>query len=151
MPHSFCACPCGDGPSSIALSFRRTPILISLIRGFAKSAHPRACVRCRFSKLDLELAQEWFGKGLELETIENAILLACSRKYISWLNGGNLNPIGSLRYFEQTLEEVRGLREKTPPEYWAFLKMRLKRIEHQWLSSQKRACENFAQAKKETR
>ncbi len=110
---------------------------------------PRACVRCRFSKLDLELGQEWFRKGLKLDTIEHAIILACSRKYVSWLNGGNLNPIGSLRYFEQTLEEV--IRDKTPPEYWDFLKMQLKRIEHQWLSSQRPACEHFAQAKKETR
>ncbi len=110
---------------------------------------PRACVRCRFSNLDRQIVQEWFRIGLKLRTIEQAIMLACSRKYVSWLNGGDSHPIGSLRYFEQTLEEV--LQDKSSSEYWDFLKAQLKRIEQRWVSSRNFACETFSHAKKETR
>jgi hypothetical protein len=110
---------------------------------------PRNCIRCRFSASDRQLAQNWFQAGVEPQAIERAIMLACSRKYISWLNGGDSQPIVSLRYFEQILQEV--LQEKASPEYWDFLKAQLERIEQKWVSSRSFACANFAQAKADRR
>jgi hypothetical protein len=121
----------------------------SYLHAIQSYLQPRNCVRCRFSNSDRQLAQKWFQAGVELQAIDRAIMLACSRKYTSWLNGGDSQSIGSLRYFEQTLEEV--LQSKTSPEYWDFLKAQLIRIELQWTSSRNCACENFAQAKTETR
>ncbi len=94
----------------------------------------RACVRPSFSVADERLAREWFERGIPLDQVEQTILLACSRKYISWRNGQSKTPINSLRYFESTLEEIRG--QKTDPEYWGFLCFRMQRVEKLWLESQ---------------
>jgi len=121
----------------------------SYLHAIKSYLHPRVCVRCRFSNLDRQLAQKWFQAGVKLRTIEQAIILVCSRKYISWLNGGESPPIGSLRYFEQAIKEV--LKDTSSPEYWDFTKAQLKRIEQQWVLSHNVACENFSQPKEETR
>jgi hypothetical protein len=63
--------------------------------------------------------------------VEQKILLACSRKYISWRNGQCKTPINSLRYFESTLEEIR--KQKTDPAYWDFIRFRMQRVEQLWL------------------
>jgi hypothetical protein len=93
----------------------------------------RACIRHSFSVADERLAREWFERGIPLEQIEQTTLIACSRKYIAWRNGQDKTPINSLRYFEATLEEVRG--QKTDPEYWNFIRFRMQRVEKLWLQS----------------
>ena len=93
----------------------------------------RSCVRSLFSIADERLAREWFDHGISLDQIEQAVLLACSRKYIAWRNGQGKTPINSLRYFESTLEEVRG--QKTDPEYWNFIRLRMQRVERLWLQN----------------
>lgn len=93
----------------------------------------RACVRPCFSVADERLAREWFERGIPLDQIEQTILLACSRKYISWRNGQSKALINSLRYFESTLEEIRG--QKIDPEYWGFIRFRMQRVEKLWVES----------------
>jgi hypothetical protein len=93
----------------------------------------RACVRPSFSVADERLARGWFERGIPLEQIEQTILVACSRKYIAWRNGQCKTPINSLRYFESTLEEIRG--QKIDPEYLSFIRFRMQRVEKLWLQS----------------
>jgi len=93
----------------------------------------RACVRPCFSVADERLAREWFECGIPLEQVEQTILLACSRKYVSWRNGQSKALINSLRYFESTLEEIRG--QKIDPEYWGFIRFRMQRVEKLWIES----------------
>ena len=38
--------------------------------------------------------------------------------------------IVSLKYFQPVLEEVQGM--KADPEYWAYLRYRLTRMENEW-------------------
>ena len=38
--------------------------------------------------------------------------------------------IGSLKYFAPVLEEVQNM--KADPEYWAYLRYRLTRMENEW-------------------
>jgi biotin operon repressor len=94
----------------------------------------RACVRPSFSIADERLAREWFDCGIPLDQIEQAVLVACSRKYIAWRNGQSKTPINSLRYFESTLEELRD--QKTDPEYWNFIRFRMQRVEKLWLQNE---------------
>jgi hypothetical protein len=103
------------------------------IAAVKKLLSARACVRPTFAVADERLAREWFERGVPLEQIEQAILIACSRKYIAWRNGQSKTPINSLRYFESTLEEVRG--QKTDPGYWSFIRFRLQRVEKLWLQN----------------
>jgi hypothetical protein len=97
--------------------------------------YPRACIRCPFSALDRRLAEEWFCRKVPLWQIEHAVLMACGRKYVSWLNGTDSQPIGSLKYFEQVLEEV--LNTNTSPEYLEFSKQQVIRLEQKWLASER--------------
>jgi hypothetical protein len=93
----------------------------------------RACVRPSFSVADERLARGWFERGIPLAQIEKTILFACSRKYIAWRNGQSKTLINSLRYFESTLDEIRG--QKIDPEYWSFIRFRMQRVEKLWLQS----------------
>jgi len=90
----------------------------------------RACVRTSLSTADEILAREWFERGITLEQIERAILMGCSRKYVSWRNNQTRTPIGSLRYFEPILNELQD--QKIDPEYWGYVRHRMDRMEKLW-------------------
>ncbi len=85
------------------------------------------------SAADEILARQWFDTGISLERIEQAILMGCIRKYVSWRNNQTRTMIGSLQYFVPVLEEV--LNTKVDPEYWGYLRYRLLRMENQWKES----------------
>ena len=100
---------------------------ISTIR---KMLQDRACVKTSASAADEILAREWFDRGINLERIEWAILIGCIRKYVSWRNNQTRTMIVSLKYFAPVLEEVQTM--KADPEYWAYLRYRLMRMENEW-------------------
>jgi hypothetical protein len=109
------------------------------VRSIETFLQSRSCVRCRFSTIDRQLAEQWFHQGVELRRVEQAILLGCGRKYVSWLNGVDSQPIASLRYFEPVLQEMT--RCKPSPEYHEFNRLQIKRLEQRWLYAQNRAKE----------
>jgi hypothetical protein len=90
----------------------------------------RACVRSSFSAADYKLAQELYQRQIPLQTVERAIHLGCLRKYATLLNhqGGPL--ITSLHYFTLLLEEVQRL--DISDQYWSYISLKLRRLEHQW-------------------
>jgi hypothetical protein len=90
----------------------------------------RACVQASFSVADEILARQWSDQGISLKRIEQAILLGCVRKYVSWRNNPSQNPITSLHYFESLLQEIDG--QSIPPDYWDYVHSRLQRIEILW-------------------
>jgi hypothetical protein len=95
-----------------------------------KMLQARACVQAAFSVADEILARQWLAKGIPLERIEQAILLGCVRKYVSWRNNPAHGLIASLHYFESVLEELD--RQKTTPDYLEYLRSRLRRLEQLW-------------------
>lgn len=95
-----------------------------------KLLHARACVRPLQSAADDIQAREWFDRGISLERIEQAFLIGCVRKYVSWRNNETRTLIGSLRYFGPILQELETL--KSDPDYWSYLRYRLGRMENQW-------------------
>jgi len=113
-------------------SSRETPandsaVFIAEIR---KILQTRACIRTLVSAADEILAREWFERGISLERIEQAILMGCIRKYVSWRNNQTRTMIASLKYFVPVLEELE--KTKTDPEYWDYLRYRLVRMENEW-------------------
>ncbi len=92
----------------------------------------RACIRAPFSTSDEQLAREWYAQGVTIECVGQAVLLGCGRKYVSWRNGAPHTPIGSLRYFESILAEVK--EQKAPADYWEFTRHRIVRMEKLWIS-----------------
>jgi hypothetical protein len=101
-------------------------------RGIKSLLSARACVRCSFSAADQKLATSYFHRGITLEQLEHAIALGCSRKYVSWLNGGDPRPIVSLHYFTDLVEEACD--DDTPIRYWDYLLPKLKKLESAWLA-----------------
>lgn len=92
----------------------------------------RACVRSSFSIADETLAKQWFQTGVSLERIQKAILLGCSRKYVSWRNNQAIHgPITTLRYFEPLLDEIE--KQNIDSDYWEFLQHRIRRYEKLWI------------------
>lgn len=112
--------------------------------------HP--CIRFALSAADRQLARQWFQQAIPLAQVEQAILLGCGRKYVSWLNGQPSEPIGSLHYFTPILEEIAKM--ELPANYGAFNRLQVDTLKNRWLKTQPSAssktasaCENFAQAK----
>ena len=67
----------------------------------------RACIKCDFTATDEQFAAELFRRRVSLEQIEQAIALACCRKYAGLMNGTDNEMIRRFSYFRDTLEEVR--------------------------------------------
>jgi biotin operon repressor len=107
----------------------------------------RRCVPFSLSEADRCLARKWFRQSIALSVLEQAILLGCGRKYVSWLNGQNTEPIGSLYYFDPILQEL--LSQNLSPDYCNFNRQQVDRLERRWLKlndeNPNSACEKFAQ------
>lgn len=132
--------PCGHGVIRIAEAFwpYQSPeqqtasensgdLFVAEIR---KMLQARACVQTAFSVADELLARQWLDRGVALKQIEQAILLGCTRKYVSWSNNPDQAPIASLRYFESVLEEID--HQNFLADYWGYLRIRLPSMETLW-------------------
>lgn len=96
-----------------------------------KLLRARACVQSSFSTADEILAREWCQRGVPLQRIEQAILMGCTRKYVSWRNNPSQAPIATLRYFTAILDELEA--QQVSDDYWDYLRYRLTRMEKLWI------------------
>lgn len=111
------------------------------------------CIRFALSAADRQLARQWFQQAIPWAEVEQAILLGCGRKYVSWLNGQAGAAIGSLHYFTPILQEIAPF--PLPADYCTFNRLQVQRLKEHWIESQSRAysgngksaCAKFAQAK----
>ena len=127
----FSHSPLGRGVVEITSSVEpETNGSAAFVAEIKKMLQARACVRTSLSTADEILAREWFDSGTTLERIEQAILMGCIRKYVSWRNNQTRTLIGSLRYFVPVLDELQG--QKIDPEYWGYLRYRLGHMENHW-------------------
>jgi hypothetical protein len=69
---------------------------------------------------DRVLAAQLHARGVPLRAVENALVLAASRRLIRPLNAPPLATIRSLAYFSPVIEEVLGLR--VSPNYFEYLR-----------------------------
>jgi hypothetical protein len=65
------------------------------------------CTRGIFSSSDESIARTFYNRGVSLSVVQGALILCACGKYISWLNNGTSEPIGSLHYFEFLVKEVQ--------------------------------------------
>jgi hypothetical protein len=136
--------------------YHKTPIptdsadLAGYIQQIRKLLAARPSVQISFTAADEKLAAALWTEQVPLEQIERAIVLACTRKHVSWYNGQVSGPITSLQYFRGPIQEVA--QAPVGADYYRYLQFRLKPLEAQWLTTQTRtACANFAQAAEENR
>jgi hypothetical protein len=74
---------------------------------------------------DWLLAAQLYQRGLSLKVIENALVLAATRRLIRPANAPPLGTIRSLAYFIPVIEEVLELR--VSPDYFEYLRHKLAR------------------------
>jgi len=89
-------------------AYRRTPGTMGTIRS-----------------ADRLLAAQWYQRGLSVKVIENALVLAATRRLIRPANRPPLGTIRSLAYFLPVIEEVLELR--VSPDSFDYLRYRLAR------------------------
>jgi hypothetical protein len=77
-------------------------------------------------RADRLLAAQLYQRGLSLKVIENALVLAATRRLIRPSEAPPLGTIRSLAYFLPAIEEV--LASRVSPKYFEYLRYRLTRI-----------------------
>jgi len=77
-------------------------------------------------RADRLLAAQLYQRGLSLKVIENALVLAATRRLIRAPDASPLGTIRSLAYFLPVIEEVLELR--VSPDYFNYLRHKLARI-----------------------
>jgi hypothetical protein len=90
-------------------AYRKTPGTMGMVR-----------------RADRLLAAQLYQRGLSLKVIENALVLAATRRLIRPPDAPPLGTIRSLAYFLPVIEEVLDLR--VSPDYFAYLRHKLARI-----------------------
>ena len=75
---------------------------------------------------DRLLAAQLYARGVPLCAVENALVLAASRRLIRPAEALPLNTIRSLAYFSPVIEEVLELRIN--PEYFQYLRYKIQRF-----------------------
>lgn len=78
------------------------------------------CTVKGFNSADIQTAAEFEKERIPLETVMDALLLGAVRKYSSWLDGKESDPIGSLRYFKNLVTEIR--KQPLPVGYGEYLR-----------------------------
>jgi hypothetical protein len=76
-------------------------------------------------RADRMLAAQLYQRGLSVRVIENALVLAATRRLIRPADAPPLGTIRSLAYFLPVIEEVVGLR--VSPDYFDYLRHKLAR------------------------
>ena len=75
---------------------------------------------------DRVLAAQLYQRGISVSVIENAFVLAATRRLMRPADAPPLSTIRSLAYFLPVIEEVLGLR--VSPDYFQYLRHKLERI-----------------------
>ena len=76
-------------------------------------------------RADRLLAAQLYQRGLSVKVIENALVLAASRRLLRPADAPSLGPIRSLAYFLPVIDEVLELR--VSPDYFQYLRHKLAR------------------------
>lgn len=88
------------------------------------------CSHGQFSPADIRFARILESRGIPVSIVRDAILIGSCRKYLSWLNGGRSESIGSLQYFEPLIDEVS--RQPITDDYREYLRKKVDQLAVSW-------------------
>jgi hypothetical protein len=77
-------------------------------------------------RADRVLAVQFYQRGISVSVVENAFVLAATRRLVRPADAPPLGSIRSLAYFLPVIEEVLSLR--ISPDYFRYLRQKLERI-----------------------
>jgi hypothetical protein len=98
------------------------------------------CTVGKFSARDTQFAQDLQRRGFSLETVQDALHIGAVRKYVSWLNGGSPQPIGSLAYFSALVSETQ--EQTLPAGYREYLQEKVVKLARAWARESSKKLEN---------
>ena len=98
------------------------------------------CTTGKFSAQDVLLAQNLQRRGITLEIVQDALLVGAVRKYISWLNAGSAQTIGSLAYFVALVSELQ--ERPLAADYREYLRKQLVQLARTWETESAKAPSN---------
>jgi hypothetical protein len=93
------------------------------------------CCNATFGAAEIAAARDLQQRGIPLAVVEDAMLLAESRKYMSWFEGNALDPIQSLAYFNDVIAEIQD--KPFPPGYSAYLRKKVRELAESWSKAAK--------------
>jgi hypothetical protein len=102
-------------------SIGQEPYIRQVLEAYRKTPGTTGTVR----RADRLLAAQLYQRGLSLKMIENALVLAATRRLIRPPDVPPLGTIRSLAYFLPVIEEVLELR--VSPDYFGYLRNKLVR------------------------
>jgi hypothetical protein len=88
------------------------------------------CGSGKFGAAEAANARDLQRRGIPLTSIEEAMLLGACRKYSSWFEGRESEPIQSLRYFDPLIAEIQ--MQPLPSGYPAYLREKIKQLGALW-------------------
>ena len=100
---------CGEYIHQVLEAYRKTPGTSGTVR-----------------RPDRVLAGQLYQRGVSVSVIENAFVLAATRRLVRPADSPPLGTIRSLAYFLTVIEEVLGMR--VSPEYFQHVRRKLERI-----------------------
>jgi hypothetical protein len=80
----------------------------------------------RASVTDQRQARLWFDRGVPLEVVETALLLACLRRTVRPADAPPLPRVRSLAYFKPVIEELK--EHPAPAGYLQYLRLKLRGV-----------------------
>jgi hypothetical protein len=80
----------------------------------------------RASASDQRQARIWFDRGVPMDVVETALLLASLRRTVRPTDMQPLPRIRSLAYFQPVIEELRG--HPAPADYLEYLRLKLRTL-----------------------
>ena len=99
----------GEYVGRVLEAYRNTPGTLGMVR-----------------RPDRSLAAQLYQRGLPIEVIENAFVLAAMRRLLRPADAPPLGAIRSLAYFLPVIEEVLEL--NVAPDYFQYLRQKLNRV-----------------------
>jgi hypothetical protein len=111
-------------------SFPESTEIQVYVESIGKCYEGLGCTTGNLNAAGSEIARQFYGCSIPLSVVQDAMLLGACRKYESWLNGGPIELIRSMAYFEPLVAEVQA--NPLPDGYSDYLRGKLRRLAESW-------------------
>ena len=110
-----------------------SPEIVAYVASVRECFEGLGCTSSKFGAAEIETARQLQRRAIPLGIIHDAMLLGACRKLDSWLNGGPLEPIRSMAYFEPLIAEIQA--NPLPAGYSAYLGKKIQQFSKTWQES----------------
>jgi hypothetical protein len=121
----LCAIPKAETPGDKIVAIAKNDYIRQVLDTYRRTPGTTGAVRRR----DRVLAAALYDRGLSVTTVENALVLAASRRIFRPPDAVPLQPIRSLHYLLPVIDEVLQLR--VSQDYFRYLQFHIDRVQQE--------------------